>query len=230
MEEVSSFWRPGLNWRAFFAAAVSNFTVLAVLGCVQNDEFKCGELKKSGLIDFVGHPGSEIGVFDMVNFFCFVVLGICGGLIGAAFNHINVVVTKLRNKTTNLKPYTKLLEVLVICTITITVEMLVPFAYNSCVKSPCNGDDETCKNVVHYGRFTCDEGEYNPMASLLQPPRESIIEGLFYYQDAEGSTVHEFYPNGALWIGFLCYFVVAVITYGIGIPSGLSFLFTFFCG
>ena len=209
-----------MNWRAFFAAAVSNFTVLAMLACVQNSN--CGTLQKTGLIEFVGHTGGEIGVFDMVNLFCFVALGICGGLIGAAFNHINVALTKFRNKTSNLKPHTKLLEVLAICTITISVEMLVPFAYNKCLDSPCTGQEasDTCTNIVDYGRFTCKEGSYNPMASLLQPPREGIIEGLFFYQEP-GADSTEFYPNDALWLGFMCYFVVAVITYGIGIPSGL---------
>merc|ERR1712176_88150 len=76
----------------------------------------------------------------------------------------------------------------------------------------------TCDLVMKYGRFVCDEGEYNPLASLLQPPREGIIEGLFYYQD---NKTDEWYPNVTLWIAFVCYFCVSVVTYGIGIPSGL---------
>ncbi len=168
----------------------------------------------------MGHPQSKIGVFDMVNFCCFIVLGICGGIIGAAFNHINVTLTKWRNEHSNKKWWTKLSEVILISFITIFVMMLVPYAYNSCKKSPCSTNDatETCNTVISYGQFVCDSGYYNPLAALLQPPREGVIEGLFYYHD---DSSDEWYPNSALWISFICYFCVGVITYGIGIPSGL---------
>eukprot|EP01084_Bolivina_argentea_P039972 73855_1 len=216
LEEVSSFWRPGLNWRAFFCAATSNFTVLAVLACLQNGN--CGTLQKTGLIDFVGHPLSDIGVFDLVNLFCFIILGVIGGLIGALFNHINIALTKWRNKYINNYWYRRLIEVLVISIITIIIILIVPYIYGQCTKIECN-DNETCKNVVKYGHFNCkNDEEYNPLASLLQSPRESIIEGLFYYQSSHSD---EWYPNSTLWIAFFCYFCVSVITYGIGIPSGL---------
>jgi len=64
------------------------------------------------------------------------------------------------------------------------------------------------------GRYTCKEGEYNPLSSLLMQSSEDVIKGLFMYES-------NCWDNISQWLAGLVYFILATSTYGLSIPSGL---------
>ena len=232
MEEVASFWLPGLTWRAFFAAAVSNLVLSLALGCYHDH---CGTASKASLIDFERSTSIIGGKYNLIEFSFFIVMGAIGGLIGAAFNGINVKLCLFRKKYLK-KPILRLWEVLVMAVFTSTLLIGTPLLL-SCKPIPNKSstdamswnnstlefddqyhmyNDTSCYNTAtgHAGRYTCKEGEYNPLSSLLLQSSEDVIKGLFMYK----STC---WDNVALWLAGFVYFVLAVTTYGLSIPSGL---------
>ena len=62
-------------------------------------------------------------------------------------------------------------------------------------------------------QYTCPDGYHNDMASLFFQPSEAVIKGIFHNP---GQT-----EEWALVIYYVCIFFLAVITYGIAVPSGL---------
>ena len=115
-------------------------------------------------------------------------------------------------------------EVLFINLFTISLMCMLPYIRNKCVKIDCqsgtNGNEHIseCLTITKYGSFTCDKGHYNTLASLMISPKESLLSGLFYYQENDNE---EWFDTIDLFIAFLAYFFISCITYGISIPSGL---------
>ena len=62
-------------------------------------------------------------------------------------------------------------------------------------------------------QYTCPDGFHNDMASLFFQPSEAVIKGIFHNP---GDT-----QTFALVIYYVCIFFLAVVTYGIAVPSGL---------
>lgn len=73
-------------------------------------------------------------------------------------------------------------------------------------------------------QFNCDEGSYNPLASLLFQPAPEAIKVLF--QQGLARVV----PFEALFVSFLLYFCLAILTAGISLPTGLVIPYIFMGG
>eukprot|EP01083_Nonionella_stella_P172494 592144_1 len=223
LEEVASFWSPNLTWRVFFTAAVSNLTLTVLLGCYDGE---CGTASKATLIDFGRSHSKVLGWYNWKECFFFIAMGAIGGLIGAAFNQINVQICLLRKKYVHTRVL-RLSEVLLMAIITTTLLMATPLLL-PCKKipswdkgtldtfAPSMTPNTTCFDVATgvSGRYTCDDGYYNPLSSLLLQSSEDVIKGLFMFDS-------KCWDDVTLWLAAFIYFVLAVTTYGVSIPSGL---------
>ena len=98
LEEVSSFWKMSLTWRAFFAATMSAFILDVLLSCYDNETLAaCGHFTGVGLIrvpNDPNNPSSAIGSYDARQFAGFMIIGVIGGVIGAGFNGINITLCR----------------------------------------------------------------------------------------------------------------------------------------
>lgn len=94
--ELSSRWRPELTWRAFFACAATAYTLaLFTARCVQVDSStpvprQCAFYTSGGLGSLPTLTYER--AFALTDMIGVIVLGILGGLVGAAFCKLNVVV------------------------------------------------------------------------------------------------------------------------------------------
>mmetsp|Transcript_33252 Transcript_33252/g.67087 ORF Transcript_33252/g.67087 Transcript_33252/m.67087 type:complete len:377 (-) Transcript_33252:1290-2420(-) len=215
LEEGASYWSPSLTWRAFFCSMIA-LTTLYVLNGIGSAFGKVGfnKLFSFGNFIFEGRESS----FAVYELFLFFILGVIGGLIGAIFNHTNEMITHWRMKHINYSKTRRFLEVMCISTIVSLVSFLLPLAWVKC--TPIPEDDgsfsesqlELLDDLV---AFRCVEGkEYNEMASLIFTDAGDAIRFLFHLHRHTFSTA-------ALVLFFLFYITLAVVVYGIAVPSGL---------
>ncbi|ETO34995.1 hypothetical protein RFI_02079 [Reticulomyxa filosa] len=217
LEEVSSFWQPGLTWRAFFAATVSNLVLQLLLGCARGT---CGSFSKNSLIDFQT-SGSSLGTFGYKDLGFFLLIGVVGGIVGTLFNTINVRILRFRKSFIKSK-LPKFLEIIPVSLLTSFLILAVPLLFgcrdDSVVQQKCDEDPSNsspCGNLLKFGRFTCKEGYYNPAASLLFGKSETIISALYH------QSSRHWFPLSQVFTCLAVYYVLILLACGTAPPAGL---------
>ncbi|KAD3067946.1 hypothetical protein E3N88_35826 [Mikania micrantha] len=159
LEEMASWWRSALLWRAFFTTAVVAILLRGLTDlCISG---KCGLFGTGGLIIFdVTSADITYHLIDVPPVLLLGVIGgVAGGLKGIAY------------------------KVLLACTISIVTSCLLfglPW-FASC--RPCPADaSEPCPTIGrsgNYKKFQCQPGEYNELASLFFNTNDDAIKNLF---------------------------------------------------
>ncbi|KNC46889.1 chloride channel 7 [Thecamonas trahens ATCC 50062] len=205
LEEGASHWNQALTWRTFFCTMISSFTLNLLLSGT-SPGVKWGYLNQPGLVDFGEFVAQSYTVVEIP---FFVIIGVVGGLSGAAFNAINTKLTLFRMRFIPVsKPWARFAEALFIAALSATVSFLFAFFIFECRPEPT-----TVYEGITLRRFTCPEGEYNDMATIFFTTQEEAIRQLFHNRDAFS------YPTLAFFM--FAYFGLAVVTYGASVPSGL---------
>ena len=229
IEEAASFWRPQLTWRTFFTTAIVSVTIRALMNSCKGEE-DCGFFGGGGFIIFNTNEGgqSQYWLYELLPVS---ILGVLGGLLGASFNYINGKLTRFRIKYLyrnhqSDRRYVKVLEAMLVAFITSTFQFCLPLAF-SC--KSCDPEISSCPRPkgLHYGnfvRFTCSgDNQYNDLATIFFNTQDDAIRNLF------SSEMDQEYSPAALMTFFCFFFLLAVITYGISVPSGL-FVPSILCG
>ena len=228
IEEAASFWRPQLTWRTFFTTAVVSVTIRALMNTCAGEE-DCGFFGGGGFIIFDINDGqSKYWAYELLPV---VILGVFGGLLGASFNFINGKLTQFRIKYVyrnnhSSRRLVKVFEAMLVAFITSTFQFCLPLAFPC---KTCDPEISSCPRPsgVHYGnfvRFTCPgDNQYNDLATIFFNTQDDAIRNLL------SSEMKNEYSPGALVCFFCFFFVLAVITYGISVPSGL-FVPSILCG
>ena len=135
-------------------------------------------------------------------------MGFIGGIFGAIFNQINILLTKFRNHYVN-KWYLMIAE----CMIVASMSAVVGFTLMYFKSDDCQpiGRDLVSKFPV---QLFCNDGQYNAMAGLFFQTPEQSVRSLFH--DPPGS-----FDPYTVTLFFFAYFILAAWTYGLAIPSGL---------
>ncbi|XP_025423930.1 H(+)/Cl(-) exchange transporter 7-like isoform X2 [Sipha flava] len=202
LEEGASFWNQALTWRIFFASMISTFTLNSVLSAYHGHP---GELTYWGLLNF-GKFNNFALSYEMIELPIFLAMGVTGGLLGALFCHLNYKLTIFRMRHL-VSCWKKVLEAVLVCSITATVGFLLMLWENDC--KPLGLDP-----TKHPVQLNCNDGEYNSMASLwLQVPEASVRS--FFHDPAE-----------SLKVATLAYFAVSfyfltIWTYGLSVSAGI---------
>jgi chloride channel 7 len=202
LEEGASFWNQALTWRIFFCSMTSTFTLNFFLSIVKG---QFGDLSNPGLINFGKFVGITYKWYELAIFIC---MGFVGGIFGAIFNQINILLTKFRNHYVN-KWYLMILECMLVASMSAVVGFVLMY-YKSDDCQPI-GRDLVSKFPV---QLFCNDGQYNAMAGLFFQTPEQSVRSLFH--DPPGS-----FDPFTVTLFFFAYFILAAWTYGLAIPSGL---------
>ncbi|KAG7374782.1 chloride channel [Nitzschia inconspicua] len=213
LEEGASYWSPSLTWRTFFCS----MTALATLYSLNSIGSAFGKVGFNKLFSFgnfeFGHDGSSYAMYEMI---AFVLIGAIGGLIGAIFNNANEVITHWRMTNINKSKQRRFMEVLFVSSAMSVVMFFLPLAYTKCTPIPTdNRSEEQMDMWEKVVPFLCEPGtEYNELASLIFTDPGDSIRLLFHLHKHAFSTA-------SLLLFFFFYITLAVVTYGIAVPSGL---------
>ena len=198
----SSFWSFDLTWKIFFSSSISTF-VLNILTSVKKGESV--HIMNAGLIKFGSYTSSPYVLSD---FPFFVILGVCGGLLGSFFNFINYEVNVLR-RVYLTQNWMKVCETLVLTILTALLIFVAPII----TSTSCEQQNEQDELETEFIRYTCPEGKYNPLATLLLNPEGSTIKAFL-----NSTAVFDYNP---LLLHFLIWYLMTIVTYGTAVPAGL---------
>ena len=211
LEEGASYWGPSLTWRTFFCSMCA-LTTLYMLNTIGSAMGKVGFNKLFSFGNFI-YEGTESS-FHVYELFVFMAIGIVGGLIGAVFNNTNEKITHWRIKNVNKSKKRRFLEVICVSILVSFVTFMLPLAWNSCKDLPEDPLPVEIPLLEELVQFQCGPGQYNEVASLIFTEAGVAIRQLFHLHK------HAF-SDAALLVFFIFYISLAVVVYGIAVPSGL---------
>uniref|UniRef100_A0A5B6ZLG9 Chloride channel protein n=1 Tax=Davidia involucrata TaxID=16924 RepID=A0A5B6ZLG9_DAVIN len=212
LEEMASWWRSALLWRAFFTAAVVAIVLRALIDvCLRG---QCGLFGTGGLIMF--DVTSENVTYHLKDVPPVLLLGVIGGIFGSLYNFILEKVLRIysliNEKGTGYR-------ILLACSISIFTSCLLfglPWLA-SCRSCPADAT-EPCPTIGqsgNYKKFQCSPGHYNDLASLIFNTNDDAIRNLF-----SKNTDTEFHRSTMLAFFVTCFFL-SIFSYGIVVPAGL---------
>ncbi|GFS40811.1 voltage-gated chloride channel family protein [Actinidia rufa] len=212
LEEMASWWRGALLWRAFFTTAVVAIVLRAFIDfCFTG---KCGLFGTGGLIMFdVTSANISYHLEDVPPVF---LLGIIGGILGSLYNFI---LDKVLRIYTLINEKGAAYKILLACSISIFTSGLLfglPWL-TSCQACPADAS-EACPTIGqsgNYKKFQCPPGHYNDLASLIFNTNDDAIKNLF-----SKNTDSEFHWSSILIFFVTCFFL-SIFSYGIVAPTGL---------
>ncbi|XP_048133186.1 putative chloride channel-like protein CLC-g [Rhodamnia argentea] len=212
LEEMASWWRSALVWRAFFTTAVVAIVLRALIDVCMSG--KCGLFGKGGLIMY--DVTSSNVAYHIVDVPPVLLLGIIGGFLGSLYNFLLEKVLRVYNLI-NEKGIAY--KIALACWISIFTSCLLfglPWLA-SCRVCPTDAG-EACPTIGrsgNYKKFQCPPGHYNDLASLIFNTNDDAIKNLF-----SKGTDDEFHYSSIIIFFVTCFFL-SILSYGIVAPAGL---------
>ncbi|EOY31196.1 hypothetical protein QUC31_019903 [Theobroma cacao] len=212
LEEMASWWRSALLWRAFFTTAVVAIILRALIDiCLSG---KCGLFGKGGLIMFDAYSANVS--YHLADVPPVLVLGVIGGILGSLYNSLLDKVLRVYNL---INEKSVVYKIFLACSISIFTSCLLfglPWLA-SCQPCPLDAS-EACPTIGrsgNYKKFQCPPGYYNDLASLIFNTNDDAIRNLF-----SKNTDSEF-QKSTMIIFFVTCFFLSIVSYGIVAPAGL---------
>lgn len=125
LEEAASFWNQNLIWRTLIASIISSFTLNIVLSAYH------------GLSDFTFTGLFNLGKFEQPLTFeyfelpIFMMFGITGGLLGAAWNSFNMKINQFRERFVKFK-FARVLEAMLVSMLGVSLACAMIYFINDC--------------------------------------------------------------------------------------------------
>jgi len=222
LEEGASFWSTALTWRCFFCGMITIYTLYVI----RNAENLWGAAETTKMFSFGEFNSLAAGRanFSVWELLLFVVLGALGGLTGALFNALNrrLTVFRMRRIATPAKRALEALGVTLLCS---TVMYAVPCLWRRCTPMPLvsttwtDFEKRMLEDLVPFG---CPPDSYNEVASLFFTDSDTAIKQLFHFRESGVFNQDvETFSSLAIATFYVPYFLLACLTYGIAVPSGL---------
>lgn len=212
LEEMASWWRTALLWRAFFTTATVAIFLRAMIDVCLSD--KCGLFGKGGLIMFDAYSASiSYHLVDVPPVF---ILAVVGGLLGSLFNFMTNKVLRIYNVINEKGTICRLFLACLISIFTSCLLFGLPWLAKC---RPCPPDAvEPCPTIGRsgiYKKFQCPPNHYNGLASLIFNTNDDAIRNLFSMH-----TDNEFELSSMLVFFIICLFL-SIFSCGIVAPAGL---------
>ncbi|GAB4828234.1 hypothetical protein Ancab_035146 [Ancistrocladus abbreviatus] len=212
LEEMASWWRSALLWRAFFTTAIVAIMLRGFVDLCYSGE--CGLFGTGGLIMF--DVTSDNVIYHLKDVPPVLLLGVIGGIFGSLYNFLLYKVLRVYNLSNGKGLVYK---ILLACSISVFTSCLLfglPW-FATC--QPCPSDaQEACPTIGrsgNYKKFQCASGHYNDLASLIFNTNDDAIRNLFSF-----NTDSEFHGSTMLIFFVTCFFL-SIISYGIVVPAGI---------
>ncbi|KAK2644898.1 hypothetical protein Ddye_020093 [Dipteronia dyeriana] len=212
LEEMASWWRSALLWRAFFTTAVVAILLRALIDvCLSG---KCGLFGKGGLIMFDVYSANIS--YHLVDVPPVLALGVIGGILGSFYNFILQKVLRIYNLINEKGIAYKIFLACLISIFTSCLLFGLPWLA-SCRPCPADASEEcpTIGRSGNYKKFQCPAGHYNDLASLIFNTNDDAIRNLF----SKGTDTEFQYLT--IIIFFVTCFILSILSYGIVVPAGL---------
>ena len=224
LEEASSWWSNQVLWRAFFTTAVVSVSLRMMMKlCGGNN---CGYFGSGGYIIFEISQGQVD--YQLMELFPMLLLGLLGGILGSTFNSLSAQLCLWRRDVLHKRgPWWRVGEAVTVAFIGSLVTFVLPLAA-PCSECPVN-IAAACPRTSDadfgsYISFNCARPtEYNELATLFFNTQDNAIRALF-----SSKSDHE-YSVFALTTFFFFFYFLAILTYGVSVPSGL-FVPSILCG
>ena len=222
LEEGASFWCTALTWRCFFCGMITIYTLYVV----RNTENLWGSADSTKMFSFGEFTSFQDGQanFSVWELLLFIVLGALGGLTGALFNGMNrrLTVWRMRRVTTKAARASEALAVCLVCSV---VMYAIPCLWRVCTPKPLvqvtwtQFEKDMVEELVPFG---CPEDSYNEVASIFFTDSDTAIKQLFHFRESGVFNQDvETFSSLAIATFYVPYFLLACLTYGIAVPSGL---------
>nr|GMC61425.1 putative chloride channel-like protein CLC-G isoform X2 [Ipomoea batatas]GME17826.1 putative chloride channel-like protein CLC-G isoform X2 [Ipomoea batatas] len=212
LEEMASWWRSALLWRAFFTTAVCAIVLRALIDVCMRGQ--CGLFGKGGLIMF--DVTSANIPYHLVDVPPVLVLAIVGGILGSLYN---LILNKVQRTYNLINEKGIAYRILLACSMSILTSCLLFGLPWLATCRPCPSDtSEPCPTIGrsgNYKKFQCPPGHYNDLASLFFNTNDDAIKNLF-----SKDTDSEFHHSSMLIFFVTCFFL-SIFSYGVVAPTGL---------
>ncbi|CAK9156482.1 unnamed protein product [Ilex paraguariensis] len=173
LEEMASWWRSALLWRAFFTTAIVAIVLRALIDVCWRGQ--CGLFGTGGLIMY--DVTSVDVAYHLRDVPSVIILGVIGGILGSVYNFILHKVLRIYNLINEKGTAYK---ILLACSISIFTSCLLfglPWLA-PCLPCPLDAT-EPCPTIGrsgNYKKFQCPPGQYNDLASLFFNTNDDAIK------------------------------------------------------
>lgn len=211
LEEMASWWRSALLWRVLFTTACVTVVRQAANNLCQGQN--CGVFGNGGLIVFdMSDVSTNMGLMALIPA---MLLGIIGGILGSLFTYLSGKVAKFYSRWhSRHEALGKVLQALFVSIITSIFIFGLPWLA-TCTPCPSTASCPSSLPSGIYKAFTCASGYYNDLAGLMLSTHDDAIRSLF-----NNNSNNEF-QYLSLLLHLVWGFALAVVTYGLAVPSGL---------
>ena len=213
LEEASSFWSQKLMWRALCCSLMATCT-LCLLNYSPKDVDASFSFQHFGLISLRSNDqaqaDSELN-WNLIELLPYGALGVFGGLLGAAFNHVFLWFAQRRSKT----KLGKLSEVALVSIFTSVVCYYLTMWQNwACIPAlEFNFTLSSGEDPASVWRYNCEQGHVNELASVFWDNREVAIKHLIISPEQ--------FSYNCLAAIFFVYTPLLCLTMGCALPCGL---------
>lgn len=238
LEEASTFWQLSLTWRTYFCTMLATSTLWLLQSAYEGQNNYYPRMK-------YGHPGNKYPMIEIWQFAFIIIPALFGGLGGAAFCEMNKRISIWRKHYVQGRKPRQIAQVLIVIIINVSVLAILPKIFDKCNpvvpnfecdgysnKYYCGGMSPltpaqqasqdcnyTCADISKVNRFICpatnSEGTplFSSTATLSWGSWDDTIKAMFHDDSVFDKT--------SLAIFCLAMFLLANITYGLAVPSGL---------
>ena len=203
LEEGASFWFRSLTWRALFCSMSALFGLTLIQSFIEYPMPDWGKMSvASGMFNFgsfdtTGQNDGFIHAYNVWELPFFVIIGVAGGGIGAAFNSLNARLTHFRKRRIR-STAVRILEVLVVAFLMAGTTFGLTVWFGECKCIPCVGEpgvtttrcmsnctayeaDNTEEDYLNMQQFTCNASQYHDLATLFLSPPELTIKEFYHF-------------------------------------------------
>ena len=153
----------------------------------------------------------------------FIMIGAAGGIIGSLFNYFNSQLFIQRQKRISGRRALEFSEVILVCLLYSAFSFGLPMLWQKCTFLPVSGfaNDQESDLVYKLVPLYCPKmTHYNELASLYLVDSDTAVKQLFHFKET-GGTIDSTLSSMALIYFFVPYILIACITCGLSIPSGM---------
>lgn len=216
IEEGATVWRQQLTFLTLYGATATTFFTSLAKGYLHTPRHS--PVMPAVLFGSFRLESPDI-IFRARDFPYVLLVGLIGGLVGAAFSYLQKHTMYFRKHYIRISKFRTLLEVVLVSLLISSIRFWVPYLFGSCIHDhdfeEAQGESHEYHGVPHATPFHCQHHYANDLGMLFWVPQESMLRWVLH---SEG---YDHISTGQLFWALIFYFFGTVLVFGIAVPSGL---------